>query len=193
LELKDAKGVVITQVSPDSPAAQAGMERDDVVLEFGGSAVESASQLRNLVAVRKPADTVEVVVLRGGQRKTLTVTMGKRPSTEELRSRQEPQPRPQEQSQRLGLVVQDLTPELAERYGLKGQTGVVITRVLPGSEASEKGLRAGYMVKEINRQPVNNVKEFTDAAATASAKGRALLLVSDGQASQYVVLKVSQD
>jgi len=190
LGLAEAKGVVITQITEDSPATEAGMERDDVVLEFGGSSVESASQFRNLVAAHKPGEKVEMVVLRAGKREMLTAQMGKRPSAEELRSRQEPQKRPQEQSQHLGLVIQDLTAELAERYRLKDQAGVIITRVLPGSEAAEKGLQAGYMIKEINRQPIKNVNEFKDAVTAASAKGRALLLVSDGQASQYVVLKV---
>jgi serine protease Do len=193
LGLKDTKGVVITQVTGGSPAAEAGVQRDDVVVQFGGSPVESASQFRNLVAVRKPGETVEMVVLRNGQRETLTPQMGKRPSAEELRNQQEPAKRSPEQSQRLGLVVQDLAPELAERYKLKDQIGVIITRVVPGSEAAEKGLRAGYVIKEVNRQPVNNVTEFKDAVAAASAKGRALLLVSDGQASQYVVLKVPRD
>ncbi len=192
LGFKEAKGVVVTQVSEDSPAAEAGMKRDDVVLEFGGSSVESASQFRNLVAARRPGEDVNLVVLHDGQRETRTVKMGKRPSAEELlRSRQEPQRRSQEQSQRLGLTVQDLTPDLGERYGLKDQAGVMIIRVAPGSEASEKGLRVGYVIREVNRQPVNNVKEFRDAVA--AARGRALLLVTDGQASQYVVLKVPQD
>ncbi len=194
LEVKDAKGVVITQISEGGPAADAGMERDDVVLEFGGSTVESASQFRNLVAAHKAGEKVEMTVLRDGERKTLTVTMGKRPSAEELlRGRQEPQQRSQEQSQRLGLTVQDLTPELAGQYKLKDQTGVIITRVTQGSEAAEKGLRAGYLIREVNRRPVNNVQEFRDAVTVASAKGRALLLITDGQASQYVVLKVAQD
>ena len=192
LGLKEAKGVVITQITEDSPAAQAGMQRDDIVLEFGGSSIESASQFRDLVAVRKPGETVDMVVLRGGQRETIAVRMGKRPSTEELRGQREPQRRPQEQSQRLGLIVQDLTPELAERYGLQDQAGVVITRVAPGSEAAEKGLRPGYVIREVNRQPVHSVTEFKDVVAAASAKGRALLLISDGQTSQYVVLKVPQ-
>ncbi len=190
LDLKDVKGVVITQIASGGPAAEAGMERDDIVLEFGGSTVESASQFRNLVAAHKPGESVDMVVLRKGQRQTLTVKMGRRPSAEELRHQQEPQKPRQEQSQQLGLVVQDLTADVAEQYGLKEQTGVIITRVMPGSEAAEKGLRAGYVVREVNRQPVRNVQEFKDAIVAALAKGRALLLIADGQASQYVVLKV---
>ena len=119
--------------------------------------------------------------------------MGKRPSADELRSQQEPAKHSPERSQRLGLIVQDLAPELAERYKLMDQIGVIITRVAPGTEAAEKGLRAGYIIKEVNRRPVSNVTEFKDAVAGAAAKGRALLLVSDGQASQYVVLKVPRD
>ncbi|OHB66062.1 MAG: serine protease, partial [Planctomycetes bacterium RBG_13_60_9] len=146
--LKDAKGAVITQVTEDSAAARAGLARGDIVLEFGGVKVESGSQFRNLVASHKPGDTVDMVILRDGERKTITAKVDKRPSIEELRGGPRVQPRrPQDESQRrLGLAVQDLSAELAERYGLKDQTGVVITKVTPGSEAAEKGLREGYLI-----------------------------------------------
>jgi serine protease Do len=188
LGIPGATGVVISQVTENSAAAQAGLQRGDVVQEFNGVKIESATQFRNLVARRKPGEEVEVVVLRNGNREMLTVTMGRRPSIEELRGEQ-PQPqRPAEEPQRLGLSVQDITPELAERYGLGSQTGVIITRVAPGSEAVEKGLRAGYVIAEVNRRPVHNVSEFRDAVTEALDKGRVLLLVTDGRVSQYVVL-----
>jgi len=193
LDLKETKGAVVAQVTEDSAAARAGLERGDIVLEFDHVPIESAAQFRNLVAGHKPGQAADMVVLRDGQRRTLQVKLDKRPSGEELLRRQrELRGRPEE-ARPLGLGVQELTPELAEQYGLDNQAGVVITRVTPGSEAAEKGLRAGYVIREVNRKPVKSVAEFEDAVAAALAKGRALLLVTDGQTSQYVVLKVPQN
>jgi len=193
LDLKETRGVVVTQVTEGSAAAVAGLERGDIVLEFDHMAIESAAQFRNLIAGRKPGQTVDIEVLRDGQRRTFQAKLDKRPSSEELLSRQRERRSRPEETRPLGLGVQDLTAELAERYGLDNQAGVVITGVTPGSEAAEKGLRAGYIIREVNRRPVNSVAEFKDAVAAAVAGGRALLLITDGQASQYVVLKVPQN
>ncbi len=135
------------------------------------------------------------MVLRDGERETLTAKLDRRPPAEELRGEQREQRRREDESQqRLGLTVQDLTPELAERFGFADLTGVIITRVAPGSEAAEKGLREGHVIREVNRQPVNNVRQFQEAVSKAMDEGRSiLLLLTDGQVSQYVVLSPSQD
>ncbi len=193
--LKATRGAVIAQVTEDSAAARAGLQRGDVVLEFGGIAIESATQFRNLVAGRKPGEEVQIVVLRDGERETLTAKLDRRPPAEELRGEQQEQRRRQDESQqRLGLTVQDLTPELAKRFGFRDLAGVIITRVVPGSEAAEKGLREGYVIREVNRQPVSNVQQFQEAVSQAISEDRSiLLLVTDGQVSQYIVLSPSQD
>ena len=83
---KETKGAVLGQVTQDSPAAQAGLMHGDVVPEFDGVAIDSATQFRNLVASRKPGTTVAVVVLRNSaHRQTINVMLDKRPSAEELR------------------------------------------------------------------------------------------------------------
>jgi len=195
-ELTGTKGAVISQITDDSAAARAGLMCGDVVPEFGGVAIDSASQFRNLVASHKPGETIAMVVLRDGTRRTMDVQLDKRPSTEELRGRRrEPVKRPVEKPpRRLGLVVQDLTAETAERVGLKDQTGVVIMSVTPGSEAAEKGLREGYIIKEINRRSVQTEQQFKETVAQALQEGRRLLLLlTDGRVSQYVVLHPAQE
>jgi serine protease Do len=194
--LKGTKGAVLSQVTPDSPAARAGLVHGDVVPEFDGAAIDSATQFRNLVASRKPGTTVPMVVLRDGQRRTTDITLDKRPSAEELSGqRREPPKRPVEEPQRrLGLTVQNLTPETAERAGIKEQAGVLIAKVSPGSEAAQKGLREGYVIKEVNRQQVSSEQQFKEAVSTAlSEKRRLLLLITDGRVSLYVVLNASQE
>ena len=195
-ELKGIKGALIAEITENSAAARAGLLRGDVVPEFDGVAITSAAQFRNLVASRKPGDKVPVVVLRNGERRMIDVTMDRRPSADELRGRRRgPAPHPPEPRQRpLGLTVRDLTPEQATRSGLKEQTGVVIAKVAPGSEAAQKGLREGYVIREINREGVNNEQQFKEAVSGALKEGRRiLLLVTDGRASLYVVLNPTEE
>ncbi len=168
----------------------------DIVPQFDGVALDSAAQFRNLVASRKPGATVPMVVLRDGQRRTVDITLEKRPSAEELRGpRREPPKRPvEEPPRRLGLTVQDLTPETLERTGIKEQTGVIIAKVSPGSEAAQKGLREGYVIKEVNRRQISSEQQFKEAVSTALSEGRRLLLlITDSRVSLYVVLNPSQE
>jgi len=207
--VKGTKGAVLSQVTQDSPAARAGLAHGDVVPEFDGVAIDSATQFRNLVASRKPGVTVPMVVWRDGERRTIDITLVKRPSAEELRGqRREPAKRPPEEPQRrLGLTVQDLAPQTAEGAEIKEssqsqrsaigspeQTGVRIAKVAPGSEAAQKGLREGYIIKEVNRRPVKSEPQFKEAVAAALREGRRiLLLITDGRVSLYVVLNPTQE
>ena len=194
-DLEEGKGVVLSQVTEDSAAAKAGLEAGDIVLEFQGKPIESAAQFRNLVAGGRPGEKVELVVLRNGKRETVSATLDTRPSAEQLQGQQRKEEPPQEEEpQRLGLTVRDITSEMAQRFGYEGREGVMITRVVPGSEAAEKGLRAGYVIREVNRQPVNNVEQYSKAISEAIGKNRRiLLLITNGQVSQYVVLNPTKE
>lgn len=189
--LDTARGVAIPQVTDGSAADEAGLQRNDVIVEFDGKEVTSETQFRNQVAQQKPGESVEVVVLRDGQRKTLTVTLDQRPSVEQMSRRTRPKPSSRG-AQRLGLVVQNLTADLAKQFGYDDRTGVIVARVTPGSQAAEKGIRPGFLIEEVNRQPIDNVEEFENAVA-GSEVDRILLLVSTGQTSRYVTLNLVED
>jgi serine protease Do len=196
LDVDDDTGAILSQVTEESAAARAGLQQGDVVLEFAGTTVESASQFRNLVAAQRPNEKIEMVILRDGKRQTVSVQLDARPSAEELRGQQRPPQEPQEEEgvQRLGLTVRDLTSDLAQRYGYEGTPGVIITRVVPGSEAAEKGLRAGFVITQVNRQPVSDTGQYRKAVSQAISRNqRVLLLVTNGQVSQYVVLNPSRE
>ncbi|MEN6336451.1 MAG: PDZ domain-containing protein, partial [Phycisphaerales bacterium] len=194
--IEEGKGVVLSQVTEDSAAAKAGLKAGDVVLEFRGTPIESAAQFRNLVASGRPGDTVDMLVLRNGERTTISATLDTRPSAEQLQNRQRRQRPPEEEQapERLGLTVRDMTSEQAQRFGYEQQEGVIITRVAPGSEAAEKGLRAGYVIREVNRKPVGNVEQYRKAISQAIEENqRILLLITNGQVSQYVVLNPTKE
>jgi serine protease Do len=184
---KNAKGVLISEVLEDSAAEKAGLKHYDVVIELNGEPVESRDTFRNQVAMLKPGSRINLVVWRDRKRKTLTVKLGKRPSTEERTGNLSP-----ETINELGFTVQELTDELAERYGYEGQSGVVVKEVEGGSQAEEKGIAPGALIKEVNQQKVGNTREFNEAIKKARKEGGALLLVKRRGYTIFVPLKLSE-
>ena len=184
--LKNGKGVLIPEVTKDSAADKAGVKHNDIVLELNGEPVESADAFRNRIAMLKPGAKVKLVVWRDGRRKTITVPLGKRPSTNELTG-----DLPKETVEELGFTVQDLTDELIERFGYEGQSGVVVSSVDSGSQAERKGIAPGALIREVNQQKVRNTKEFNDAIKKAKKEGGAVLLVKRGRYTFFAYLELS--
>jgi serine protease Do len=185
--LKDSKGVLIPDVVEGSAAEKAGIRHNDVILELDDKPVESANDLQNRIAMLKPGTKIEILIWRDGKRKTVTVELGKRDSKSATGGAA-----PEEVLDELGLSVQNLTDELAERYGYVGQQGVIVGNVEPGSQADRASIVPGMLIKEVNRQQVKNTKDFNDAIEQAKNKGTALLLVKHDIYSLYILLTFSK-
>jgi len=181
--LKDTKGVLIPEVSEGSAAAKADLKHNDIILELNGEPVESADAFRSKIAMFKPGTEVKLTIWRDGKRKTITVTLDKRPPLEELAGTTKA-------AEDLGFTVSDLTDELASRYSYKGQSGVVVTEVEQGSQADGVGIEAGSLIKEVNQTEVHNTKEFNEAVEKAREKGMILLLVKRGRYTFYALITI---
>ncbi len=184
---KDTKGVAIAQVVKDSAAEKAGLKRYDVIVELDGKSVENGNEFLNRVAMLKPGTKVSIVVLRDGKRKTLTAELEKRPPQGQLPGEK------QETSQELGFTVNNLTGGYAQRLGFEGLSGVVVTSVEAGSKAAKKGVTAGMLIMEVNREPVKNTSEFEEAIKKVKKGGSVLLLVNDGRYTRFIVLKLGDE
>ena len=184
---RDTKGVAISNVVPDSAAAKAGLERYDVIVELDGNPVVKGNEFLNRVAILDPGTKVKMVVLRDGKRKEFTVKLGKRPSLEELAGGP-----PADTAEELGFTVETLTADVAERLGYEGESGVIVSAVVQGSEASELLITPGALIKEVNRQKVRNKEEFYDEIKKARKKGGALLLVKRGRTTFLALLTLSE-
>jgi serine protease Do len=180
---EDTRGVLVPEVMEDSAAEEAGLKRNDIIVELNGEPVEKADVLRNSVAMQKPGTEVDVVVLREGRRKTFTVKLGRRPGQAAAVAENE-------LLDKLGFGVQDLTDELAGRLGYGDLTGVVVSSVEMDSPADRAGLSAGTLIMEVNRRPVDGVEQFHDAIGRAAEGGSILLLVRDRNYTRFVVLTV---
>jgi serine protease Do len=189
--LPNADGVLATDVEPNSPAAKAGIVRGDVILRFDGEKVDAASRLRNLVASAGANKVVHVDVLRNGQPKTIDVTLGTLQGKDDGKGKVgAPHDERGAQQPLVGVSVEPLSPELRQRLNVpeRIQQGIVVTRVAPGSEAEEGGLRPGDVIIEVNRQPVTGSDTLSKAFKKDDKKG-VLLLVFNGGGTRYVVVK----
>jgi serine protease Do len=184
---QDTKGVVVSEVIEGSAAEKAGLKRYDVVVEFNGEKVEKVNELRNRVSMMKPGSKAQIVVLRDGKAKTFSVELGEKSATAQLASGRS------EATASLGLTVQNLTDELAGRFGYQGRTGVIVSQVESGSIAEDAGITPGMLIMEVNRQPVKNIRDFNKAIEEAAGAGSALLLIDNGTARILLALSLPKE
>ena len=184
--LKDTRGALVSFVDANSPAANAGMLRDDVIREVNGTPINDQGELRNKIAELAPGETLSVKVLRNGTEKMLSIKVAARPVETASKSEAAPDAGT---SGKLGVAIQDMTPQVARQLGLPASaTGVVVTQVQPDSPASEAGLKRGDVVQEVNRKPVKSASDFRNAV-TQSAKTPLLLLIQREDKTIYTVIE----
>ncbi len=185
--LSDTKGVLIGDVSKDSPSGKAGLQSGDVIVELNGKPVVRPGVFRNRVAMLAPETDVTLTVLRNGQRKSISVTLGVLPNQGEVTLQGKAQP---ENVDKLGLSVQNLSKELASRLGYSAQeSGVVVNQVASGSLAALAGIKPGMLIREVDRQSVHTVAEFRQAVKKSQQEGVILLRVQDKEFSRYLTLR----
>ncbi len=170
LGLKDSKGALVQSVEPGQPAEKAGLKKGDVVVEYNGTRIEDQSQLLDLVGQSSPNSRAKLKVIRDGKEMSFTATLMQRPDatgtpTEESAA---------DNKEDLGLVVTELTPDVARRYGYEGEEGVFVTNIQPGSAAEEGGITPGDLIMEVGKVKTPNVKKFREQIRKAK-KGQSLL------------------
>lgn len=186
-------GEFINRVVPDGAAARAGIQAGDVVVKINGQDVTPDNNLSFIVANIRPGTRVPVELLRDGQRRTVTVTVGTRPSAEELQGEQfnpeeqqdfnDPKGVPQGGAEatirtELGLATQALTPEIARQIGVdSGTRGVVVAAVSPSSDAATKGLQRGDVILNAHGRAITSNADLAAAITAAKAQRRTAILV----------------
>ena len=190
LGLPKDRGEFIQSVQPGQPAEKAGLQAGDVVVAVNGKTVTPEQTLSYIVANVKPGTTIPVRYIRDGQTRTLNVTVGRRPSEDELRQQQmfnnddsdENQLTPQDSSgvveQALGLQAIPMTPQIARQLGTDvSDSGLAITAVAPSSDAATKGLQRGTIILAANGGTLYTVADLEKVIAGAKAEGRGAVLL----------------
>ena len=195
LDLKNTKGVIVSNVRPASAADKAGIKRGDIVLAINGEAIEDSNILRNKVAQSQPGSEIKIKVLRDGKEQEFTATLdefateGEKADNKSDGGGGEPNGGKQPESGKLGLNLQPLTPQISRQLELPADvTGVVVTDVYRDGAAAQQGVDRGDVIIEINRQPVGTLEEVKTALDKSGDKPILLLISRRGQ-TIYLTVK----
>jgi serine protease Do len=193
MDLESKKGVLIRDVVDDSPADDAGIEREDVIIEFDGKSVSNTSGFTKLVRETSPGEEVTLTLIRDGKEKTITVVLDKLPKGEYfyqfepddfLGKGKKLKPHAYAFSyfsgSRIGIRIQDLTEQLAEYFGVEDGEAVLITEVDDDMPAYEAGLRAGDVVVEADGEDVDDTEDLRE-------------IISEKEEGEKVGIKVLRD
>lgn len=189
LGLPKRRGELAQVVEETSPAARAGLRSGDILTKVNGKDVTADQTVSFLVANLQPGTTVPVEVLREGKRLAINVTLGKRPSEQELQAQVQnfdpdaeqpmaPGTSDQTIEQKLGMQVMQMSADIARSLGVPVETkGVVIAAVDPNGDAAAKGLRRGDIILSANYQPTASVEALLAQVTAASNERREAILL----------------
>jgi len=180
----DTTGALVADVTDESPARRAGLERGDIIRTYGGTDVKDAAHLRTLVAESPPGRQVLMTIWREKRSRSVEVTLGELPK--ELGTRHTPGEAKGDHAL-AGVAVESLSREELKRLRLKG--GVGVRRVDPDSPAAQAGLQEDDVIREINRKPVTSVEDFELVVRKLSLKERVLLLITRGSATIFLTIR----
>ncbi|MBX5478381.1 MAG: DegQ family serine endoprotease [Pyrinomonas methylaliphatogenes] len=161
LKLREVRGAIVNSVEAGSPAERAGIRVGDVILAVNGTPVNDSNDLRNRIASFLPGTEVTLTIWRNGREEQVRVRLAELQLPNQGRRRTMGGGDQNRPGGRLGIVVEPLTPELAARYGIRGQLqGLIVADVDPDGPAAQAGIRPGDVIQEANRQPVRTPAEL---------------------------------
>ena len=189
LGLDTVRGAVVTDVRAGSPAAKAGLQSGDLVLEFDGNAISKPGDLQGRVERASLSDGHKVVVIRDGKTMTINVRVEAMRSSGSQAEPEKTEKPSSSDFNGLGLQLSELSADVAKQLGVDEGTGVVITGVKSKSPAEIAGLEAGMVIKKVGQNAITSVTDFQAAMKHVKPKDGVLILVQVGDATRFVVVK----
>ncbi|MGH6960621.1 MAG: PDZ domain-containing protein, partial [Dongiaceae bacterium] len=195
LGLDQDQGAIVAAVTPDSPAAKAGLKRGDVILAFNGKDVTHVRDLPRLVAGAPVGNEAALTVWRDHAKNTVTVQIAKL-ADDQVAANDSQQPVDPSASpvDTLGLTLASLTPDTRQQFGIpESVNGVVVTSVADEGPAAKQGLQAGDVIEQVGSAPVATPEQVASLAKAARAEKRnaVLLLVNRQGDEMFVALKMA--
>ena len=193
LGLKSRDGALVSTVSPGSPAARAGVEPGDVIIQFNGKPVKDRDALVAMVVATPPDTTVPLRIVRDREEKTLNVKVGELDLTAEQVARNDTRggDPTREATSGFGMSLSNITPDVARRLRLDDDArGAVVVDVEPQSPAQRAGIMAGDVITRVGRTAINNVTDASRELGRVPSGGTAILRVQrNGQDTAVVITK----
>ncbi|MBI5505577.1 MAG: DegQ family serine endoprotease [Deltaproteobacteria bacterium] len=188
LGVDQGRGVLVADVTANGPAAEAGIERGDVITAIDGKAIESTGQLRNIVAGHQIGTKVKVDVIRDKKEKTFRVGLGELPRGKDDEPQQESR---NAEGPLSGLTVDNLTADTRERFEVPAAVarGALVTGIQRNAAAARTGVTPGDVILEINRKQVRNADDFRSLAAKVADDESALLLLARRGGTAFLLVK----
>lgn len=196
LGLRKASGALVAEVTPNSPAAEAGIQVGDVILSFNGKDIATMRKLPRIVADTDIGKTVKSHVWRNGKKETLNVKVGEFKEDEQQKIAEKPKKEPQntiQSEKHLGMKLATVNEELAKKFKLNTiNEGVIVISVDRGSDAASKGIRRGDVIISANQQSLDSVKDLHKIIDRAKDKKRSsiLLLMNRNGESIFITVKL---
>jgi serine protease Do len=193
LDLPDANGALVAQVTPGSGADKAGLKQGDVIVSFNGTPIGQAADLPPLVGITRPGSMAKVELLRDHKKQVVDVKVGELPRDKAaLAAAPGGDTRGNGSAAALGMAVQDIDASTRSELGLKAGEGVVVSRV-SGPAAANAGLQPGDVILMVNQKRVGSAAAFGEAARAIKAGDTAMLLVRRDDTTRFVGLSVPID
>ncbi len=185
-KLGDRSGVLVTHVFEGDPADKAGIKVNDLIVTVDGEPVNSSRELSRRIAGLGVGKSAEIIVVRNGKERSLTIKTAKR-EDQELQARTTT-----ESEDKLGFSVQTLEPEMAARLGYdENEKGVLVTGIQGDSKAEKAGVREGDLIKEVNRSPITSAADFRKELEKVKKGDPVMLLIKRGT-SGFIVVKMTR-
>jgi serine protease Do len=186
---EDADGVLISDLVTDGPATKAGLEPGDIIVGIEDKSMNTMSEVLNVVGSASVGDILEVHVLRDGHQRMFQVTLDERPTAGRLAAK----PSAPRMSDKIGLMVEALTPEMIEQLDLDTSQGVVVSGVARERAAAAAGLESGVIILRVGSTTVTDPQQFWSTLTDADMSKGVRLLVQRGSAKKFVVLKLEDE
>lgn len=173
-------GVVVRSVEPNGPARSAGVKAGDLITAVNGKPIRTPSDLSNSVGLMRPKDKATVSIIRDGKKKSIKLTIGYWPGSEEGNSTEDPEV---EEDAPFGLTVAPKTSQLAREFSYKSKQGVIVASVIPGSPAAAAGLEVGDLIVSAKSSKIKSVSQFNKIASKLEKSKKTMILrvERDGQ------------
>ncbi len=189
LGLDNVGGIIVGQIEEDGPADKAGLKEDDIIVSVNGEKIKDWDAFRLKIANLKPGKKVDLDVIRDGEDREISVTLGSRPGTEIASNESEKV----DIAEKLGFEVTDLTSDVKRQLNIMNDVeGVVVKEISQSSNAFERGLQRGDVITAVKRKKVSTVEQFYDEVERSTEKGdqAILLTVERNNLKQFIAFRL---